>query len=108
MPGAEIQANAIDTLLQPSPLRDAPNPLDVIAMVLLACIPALAALSRSRRFPAIAIALTAVAFVAWVQVAFLLGWIVAFIVPLMAFLASTAGVASVAAGRAIRRRRTSV
>ena len=105
MPGAEIQANAIDTLLRPSPLRDAPNPLDVIAMVVLACIPALAALSRSRRFPAIAIALTAVAFIAWVQVAFLLGWIVALVVPLVAFLAATAGVAGVAAGRAIRRRR---
>jgi CHASE2 domain-containing sensor protein len=101
MPGAEIQANAIDTLLRPSPLKDAPNPLDAIAMVLLACIPALAALRPSRRFLAIAIAVTAVAFLAWAQLAFLLGWIVAVVVPLAAFLAAVAGVT---VARAIRRR----
>jgi CHASE2 domain-containing sensor protein len=105
MPGAELQANAIDTLLRPSPLRDAPNPLDAIAMVLLACIPPLAALRRSRHFPAIAIAAAAGLYVMWAQLAFLSGWIVAVVVPLAALLAATAGVAGVAAGRAIRRRR---
>ncbi len=66
---------------------------------------ALLALRRSRRFTPIAIAVATVVFLVWAQLAFMLGWIVAVVVPMAALLAATAGVAGVAVGRAIRRRR---
>jgi CHASE2 domain-containing sensor protein len=105
MPGAEMQANAIDTLLRNSPLRDAPTLVDVLAIVLLGSVAALAGLARSRRFAALAIVIAGIVFLAAAQLAFLAGWIIAVVVPLAALLTAAAGVTGVAVGRAIRRRR---
>ena len=43
MPGVEVQANAIDTMLRGEPLRDASSLINILAIILLACLPAVAA-----------------------------------------------------------------
>ena len=105
MLGAEVQANALDTILRGAPLRDALPLVDVLAIILLACLPAVASFLWSGRVAAAAIAAVAVAFLAIAQLTFHAGWIIAAVVPLAALLASAIGVAALAAGRAVRRRR---
>jgi CHASE2 domain-containing sensor protein len=107
MPGAEVQANALDTILRGSPLRDVPSFVDVLAIVLLACVPAgVAVLVGSGRAVAASVAAAAIAFVLLTQVTFYADRIVALIMPLVALLAGATGLALVAGGRALRRRRT--
>jgi CHASE2 domain-containing sensor protein len=104
MPGPEVQANALNTMLGGAPLRDASRLIDILAILLLACIPAVAALARSRALVAAAIAATAVLFLAAAQLAFHGGRIVAVVVPLLALAVSTAAVTALAAARSARRR----
>ena len=77
-----MQANAIDRMLRGSPLRDAPRIVVVLAVTLLACVPAMAALRRSARFTIATIVALAIGFLAAAQIAFQAGLIVALIVPL--------------------------
>jgi CHASE2 domain-containing sensor protein len=105
MPGAEVQANALDTMLRGEPLRDASPLFSVLAIILLACLPAIAFLTRSRLVTAAVIAATAVAFLAAAQLAFHAGWIVAMVVPCAALLVAASGVAALSAARLVRRRR---
>jgi CHASE2 domain-containing sensor protein len=105
MPGPEVQANAVNTMLGGAPLRDASRLIDILAILLLACVPAVAALSRSRALVAAAIAATAVVFLAAAQLAFHGGRIVAVVVPLVALAVSTVAVTALAAARTARRRR---
>jgi CHASE2 domain-containing sensor protein len=104
MPGAEVQANALETMLRGEPLRDVPPLVDVIAIILLACLPAGAGLRRSGRVAAAAIAAVAVVFLAAAQLSFHAGWIVAVAMPLAALVTAASGVAALAAAGAVRRR----
>jgi CHASE2 domain-containing sensor protein len=104
MPGAEVQANALDTMLRGEPLRDTSSLINVLAIILLACLPTVAALTQSRRVTAAAITAVAIVFLAAAQLAFRAGWIVAVVVPLAALVAATSGVAAVAAAQMVRRR----
>ncbi len=103
MAGPEVQANAIDTMLRGSPLRDVPQGVDILAILLLAAIPALAvSLSASRAVYIAAIAGGAALFLAAAQLAFYYGWILAVALPLAALAASAACVAALAAARMAR------
>jgi len=106
MPGAEVQANALDTMLRGEPLRDASPLFSVLAIVLLACLPALAFLTRSALIAGAMIAGAAIAFLAAAQLAFQAGWIVTLAVPFLALVAATAGVTAIVVARVVRRRRT--
>jgi CHASE2 domain-containing sensor protein len=102
MAGPEVQANAIDAMLRGSPLRDVPQAVDYLAILLLAAIPALAvSLSASRAVRIAAIASGAALFLAAAQLAFHRGWILAVALPLAALAASAACVAALAATRMV-------
>jgi adenylate cyclase len=105
MAGPEVQANAIDTILRGVPLRDVSRLVDLLAILALACVPALATLVASRAVGAALIAASAVLFLAVVQLAFNAGWIIAVVVPLAALLTSAVCVGAVVATRMVRRRR---
>jgi CHASE2 domain-containing sensor protein len=105
MPGVEVQANALDTMVRGEPLRDALPLVDILAIILLACLPAVASFVWSGRVATAAIVAVPIGFLALAQLAFQAGWIVAIAVPLAALLAATSGVAMLAAGRVVRRRR---
>jgi adenylate cyclase len=95
MPGAEVQASAIETVLRGLPLRSVGAWLDLALIVLMG----FAAPLASVRFGPIAtIALTvalAAAFTVAVQIAFDDGRVVAFVYPLGALILSAAGALSV-------------
>jgi CHASE2 domain-containing sensor protein len=105
MSGPEVQANALDTMLRGAPLRDVSQLIDILAILALACIPAMAGLIRSRALGAAAIAAAALLYIAGVQLAFHRGWILGVVVPLAALAASALAVATLAAIQAARRQR---
>jgi CHASE2 domain-containing sensor protein len=105
MIGPELQANAIDTILRGVPLRDASWLIGTLAILVLACLPALASLSASRFAVTAVIVGLATAFFAVAQIAFNGGWIIPVVVPLAALAASATGVAVLVATRTLRRRR---
>ena len=105
MPGAELQANAIASMVHDSPLRSTSTLADVLAILLLGGLPALAGLGRSRRWIAAAIAGVAVAFVVAAQVAFEAGWIMAVVAPLGALVVATSGVVILRSRTRIRQHR---
>ncbi len=91
MPGPEIWANAISTLLRGVPLRNAPGWLDLILIVLMGSVVPLGSLRvRPRRALVSSLAL-AVVFTIAVQVAFNTGLIVSFVYPLLALAFGTLG-----------------
>jgi adenylate cyclase len=95
MPGAEVQANAIETVLAGLPLRSVGVWLDLALIVLMGCAAPLASL-RLGPIATIALALAlAVAFTGAVQIAFNDGHVVAFVYPLGALILSAAGALSV-------------
>src|SRR5262249_56274942 len=82
MSGPEIQASAIETVLDGFPLRNGPSWLNVLAIIVLALMPPFLGL---RLAPAIAIAISAVigvAYAAGTQYAFDHGRILAVVYPL--------------------------
>jgi adenylate cyclase len=91
MPGPEIQATAISTILRGFPLKDAPGWLNVLLIVALAMVVPLANLRlRSWRVGALAL-LIAAGYVVATQLLFDGGLIVTFVYPLMAILLATVG-----------------
>jgi adenylate cyclase len=95
MPGAEVQASAIETVLRGLPLRSSAAWLDLALIVLLGCATPLATL-RFGSIATVALALAlAVAFTVAVQIAFNHGRVVAFVYPLGALILSAAGALSV-------------
>jgi adenylate cyclase len=95
MPGAEVQASAIETVLRGLPLRSTGAWLDLALIVLLGCATPLATLRfGSIATVALAVALAAVFTVA-VQIAFDDGLVVSFVYPLGALILSAAGALSV-------------
>jgi adenylate cyclase len=91
MPGAEVQANAIDTVLRGFPLSTVPGWINVTLIVLLGLAVPLASL-RVRPIASIAIAVgIGVVFAIAVQLAFNAGTIVSFVYPLAALVLSAVG-----------------
>ena len=95
MPGAEVQASAIATVLRGLPLRSSAAWLDLALIVLLGCATPLATL-RFGSIATVGLALAlAAAFTVGVQVAFDNGHVVSFVYPLGALILSAAGALSV-------------
>ncbi len=95
MPGAEVQASAIETVLRGLPLRSSAAWLDLALIVLLGCATPLATL-RFGSIATVALALAlAVVFTVAVQIAFNNGRVVSFVYPLGALILSAAGALSV-------------
>jgi adenylate cyclase len=83
-PGPEIQASAINTVLENFPIKDAPQWLDTLLLLTLALLTPLAAL-RLRIFPALAIGVLALAgFLVAAQVAFAHGTMLTVVYPALA------------------------
>jgi len=92
MPGPEIQANEISTLLRGVPLRDAPGWLNVLVIVLLGAAVPLSGGLRARRWRSILEALViAAVFAVIVQLAFNGGTILSLTYPLLALAVATLG-----------------
>jgi CHASE2 domain-containing sensor protein len=104
MPGAELQADAIDTILRGSPLRDVPPLVDIAIIALLACAPVAAALWWSTPVVAGVVAACAVLLLGAAQLAFQSGWIVAVVAPFGALLVAAYCVATLAAMQGLARR----
>jgi adenylate cyclase len=95
MSGAEIQANAIETVRRSLPIEPAPGGVNVALIVLLGLVAPLASLRLS---PLRAIALSLVAgavFVVAAQLVFNAGWIVSFVYPLGTVLLASFGALAV-------------
>jgi CHASE2 domain-containing sensor protein len=82
MPGPEIQANAIWTLMHGLPLRTAPDWLNLLAIFALSLIVPLLALRMRAIFAALAVPVVGIAYVVLAQFAFEHGTIVAVVAPL--------------------------
>ena len=91
MVGAEVQANAIATILDGVPLRDVPMVVDLLAILVMAAVAPLAAL-KLRRWIAVSLA-AGVLFVLVAWLAFQAGWVLAVVTPLAALVIATAGTA---------------
>jgi adenylate cyclase len=95
MPGAEVQASAIETVLRGLPLRSTAAWLDLALIVLLGCATPLATL-RFGSIATVGLALgLAAAFTVAVQIAFDDGHVVSFVYPAGALVLSAAGALSV-------------
>jgi adenylate cyclase len=95
MPGPEIWANAISTLLRGVPLRNAPGWLNIVAILLLGMAIPISSL-RLRQWRSLLDALAlAVVFTIAVQIAFDSGVIVTFVYPLLALAVGTLGTLAV-------------
>jgi CHASE2 domain-containing sensor protein len=103
MSGPEVQANAVDTILRGAPLRDASWVIGILAILVLACVPAVATESRFRyAVTAVVVVLAAGLFLLAAQLAFNAGWIIPVLVPLAALAASTIGVMALLITRTLR------
>ena len=91
MPGGEIQANAIATVLRGIPLRSSPTALVVFLIVLMSFLTPGVSLGNKLRYSVIAAVLGAVAFAVAAQLSFNHGWIVSFVYPLCALALATMG-----------------
>jgi adenylate cyclase len=91
MPGGEIQANAIATVLRGLPLRSTPTEFTVFLIALLAFLVPGVSLANKVRISVAAALLAAAGFVVAAQLSFNHGWIVSLVYPLAALALSTAG-----------------
>jgi adenylate cyclase len=95
MPGAELQANALTTVLDGLPLKYAPGWLDIALIALMACVAPAASL-RLAPLGSLLVALGAVAlFVLGAQLAFNGGLVVAVVYPLVSMAIATVGALAV-------------
>jgi CHASE2 domain-containing sensor protein len=90
MSGPEVQANALWTVLHGLPLRSAPGWAGILAILLLALAPAAAAL-RLKTLSVLTAPVLAVAYVGVAYLAFLHGWIVPVVAPLVGLAVSAVG-----------------
>jgi CHASE2 domain-containing sensor protein len=96
LPGPEVQAAALDTMLRGAPLRD-PSPLvDLLAVLLMATLPAVAGLAGLRAVVVTALAALGL-FLAAVQLGFGAGWVLAVVVPVGSLTVATLSVLAVPA-----------
>ncbi len=109
MAGAEVHANAIQTLLDGSPLRDAPAAVGVLLVLAAALLAPLATLpgppARAVLRALAASALGIAALLCGGQLAFLGGIVVPMAAPLLALVLSTAGAVALTYGVEVRSRR---
>jgi adenylate cyclase len=91
MPGPEIHAHAIATLLRDAPLRSSGTALDVLLAVLLGLLAPLAALLVRPWVGLVAAVVAGLAYAAAAQLAFDGGWIIPVVGPLVALAAGFAG-----------------
>jgi adenylate cyclase len=96
MPGPEVQANSIATVLAGFPLHEAPHALNVGLIVLLGLVGPVTALALGPLRAAIYGALAAVIFAVAVQLAFNSGLIVSFLYPLASLLLGVTGALAIA------------
>jgi adenylate cyclase len=95
MPGPEVQANAINTVLNAFPLSSAPGWVDVLLIIVLGVAVPLASIwVRPLISIGIAVAL-GIVFAIFVQLVFNSGWVVSFVYPLGALVLSAIGALSV-------------
>ena len=93
MSGAEIQANAISTLLRGLPLRGVGAAVDVALIILLGLLPAAVALALRARVALVAVVVAAAGALVLAQLLFSAGRILPVVYPLLALVLSAAGVA---------------
>jgi adenylate cyclase len=105
MPGPEVQANAISTVLRGLPLREAPAWLGVLSTLLLACVVPFATVRLSAPAAAALGVLCLVAWVVFVQVVFERGLIVGATPPLLALVLGVVGALAAGAVLSARERR---
>ena len=91
MPGGEIQANAIATVLRGIPLRSVPTALTIFLMLLLSFLVPGVSLANKVRISMSAAVLAATGFIVAAQLAFNDGWILSFVYPLTGLALSTFG-----------------
>ncbi|MFL5841840.1 MAG: CHASE2 domain-containing protein [Thermoleophilaceae bacterium] len=105
MPGPEIQASAIDTLIRGVPLRPAPGWVDIALILLMAIVAPLPGLRWGASRAVVAAILGSAAFLLAAQIAFDHGRIVIVTYPLAIALLSTLGVVGVHYFTEVRERR---
>lgn len=103
MSGAEVQANAVSTIVDGQPLRDTPA-VDLVAILGLGALLAAAISRLSSRIVAPAILGAALVFAAGTYLAFQAGWVLAVVVPLATLAVAALGVTLLAGWGALRRR----
>jgi adenylate cyclase len=91
MPGPEIQANAVATILDGLPLAKAPRWLDLVLILVLGLLPALTGIRLSLLGTLILSIVAAAAFLAAAQLAFNAGLVISFVYPFGALLVSSVG-----------------
>ncbi|HEY2213741.1 MAG TPA: adenylate/guanylate cyclase domain-containing protein [Acidimicrobiales bacterium] len=91
MPGAEIQANAIDTVLRGMPLAAVPGWVAIVLIVLMALAVPVISGYVGMIYAGLAAFGLALALALGVQLAFNAGWVVPFTYPLLALVLATAG-----------------
>jgi len=95
MPGPEVHANAVATLLAGVPLRDPPGWLDALLVVALAAGGALLGLRRSSWFTLPAVIAAGVLYMVAAQAAFQAGTVLEVVYPLLALLLAGVGATAV-------------
>ncbi|MCC6831131.1 MAG: adenylate/guanylate cyclase domain-containing protein [Thermoleophilia bacterium] len=95
MPGPEVNANAVATILAGVPLRDAPGWLDALVVVAFAAGGALLGLRRSSWFTLPAVIAAGVLYVVAAQAAFQAGTVLEVVYPLLALLLAGVGASAV-------------
>ena len=91
MPGPEIQASAIATILRGLPLQTVPNWLNALLIVLLGVLPPLASLRLSLLWTLVLAVSAAVLYIGATLVAFDHGWVLSFVYPFGALTLSSIG-----------------
>lgn len=95
MPGVEVQANALSTMLAGVPLNSAGTLVDVALILIVIAIPAVIGARNPALYSLGAALGTALVFLFGVQLAFDAGWIVSVVYPLMGLAVGTAGIVAV-------------
>ena len=91
MPGPEIQANAISTVLRGEPLNAVPAWLNIVLIIVLGLLAPLSGLRFSLRGTLVISLAAAVAYLAATQLAFQRGWILSFVYPFGTLVLSSVG-----------------
>jgi CHASE2 domain-containing sensor protein len=95
VPGVEVQANALWTLLAGVPLKSVAAGVDIVLILLMIAIPAAIGARNPSLYSLVGALVSCLVFLVGVQLAFDAGWIVSAVYPLMGLAAATVGVIAV-------------